>query len=418
MSRWYVPEPSSQRPNWPTVDHLNSNVDPPARTQWQAGPGGVPAAVGEAQRRVLLADVRPRQDVEYVGLPAKRGHVVDPFGAPAKEGHTGVARLAVAVPCYPPARRADATVPGGRRPVVAVLDTGVGDHPWFGDGGRRSWIDARDLGWTPRVVLPPRADGDVLDPDGLDSHAGHGTFITGLIRQVAPDADVISLQVMRTDGSLDEDEVLAALEWILDRVRTGDAASFVDVVSLSFGYFEQPGDEAHTAKLGEVLGELGALGVRVVASAGNHKTDAPVYPAAFAGETWLPKPAVPLISLGALNPDGAQASYSNFGGWVSHWDIGTSVISTLPRAFGSTSAPAGATDFDGRNFGGGFARWGGTSFSAASFAGRLARALTDQAVGDSLTDIRPAACAERAARALARAEEELAAYFHWRPDGR
>ncbi len=337
------------------------------------------------------------------------------IGMPAKEGHAGAAREAVEVLAPAPPWRPLPHVPGGRRPVVAMLDSGVSAHGWLAASdharhGDRFCVDAQRLGFVPAgPPLPPRGDGDTSPPDGrLDTHAGHGTFIAGLIRQAAPDAQVLSLHAMRGDGVLDESTVNSALKWLLERVRrAGDAPGlFVDIICLSFGYYEQqPSDNRSTAELRCLLGELGDLGVRVVASAGNHGNEAPVLPAAFADEKYKSAgtaPATQLVSVGALNPDGSRAAYSNFGRWVREWVVGTALMSTIP-AFGVAHGKKPATEFDPANLVGGFARWGGTSFAAAVFAGRLAQALVDDAErnGTSMRDVSPRAAHQRATRALA-----------------
>jgi Subtilase family len=337
------------------------------------------------------------------------------IGMPAKEGHAGAAREAVEVLAAAPPWRPAGQVPGRRHPVVALLDTGVDAHGWLGAGnqatnGDRFCVDAQDLGFVPAgPALPARGAGDTSPHDGqLDTHAGHGTFIAGLIRQVAPDAQVLSLHAMHGDGVLDEETVNSALQWLLERVRrAGDAPElFVDVICLAFGYYEQqPSDNRSTAHLRQLLGELGDLGVRVVASAGNHGSDAQVLPAAFADQRYQDAgtaPATQLISVGALNPDGSRAAYSNFGDWVRAWEVGTALMSTIP-IFGTEQDASVVAEFDPANLVDGFARWGGTSFAAAAFAARLAQALVDDAEPDGtrLRDVSAPAAQLRAARALA-----------------
>jgi hypothetical protein len=337
------------------------------------------------------------------------------IGMPAKEGHAGAAREAVEVLAPAPPWRPLAQVPGRRRPVVALLDTGVDAHGWLCAGdpatdGDRFSADASDLGFVPAgPALPARGAGDTSPHDGqLDTHAGHGTFIAGLIRQVAPDARVLTLHAMHGDGVLDESTVNSALRWLLERVRRAaeDPGLFVDVVCLSFGYYErQPSDNRSTADLRQLLGELGDLGVRVVASAGNHGSDAQALPAAFADPAYQDAgtaPATQLVSVGALNPDGSRAAYSNFGGWVRAWAVGTALMSTMP-VFGMEQDASAVSEFDAANLVDGFARWSGTSFAAAVFAGRLAQALVDDAEpgGTSLCDVSAQAAHQRAARALA-----------------
>jgi len=348
----------------------------------------------------------PAASAAIDGLTLRRLHFV---GLPAKDGHAGSARGAVTVLTEPPARSAPAHVPGGRRPVVAVIDSGVGPHPWFADSGEDPfWTDARTLGWTggPTGPTTDQGSGDLTPADHtLDSHAGHGTFITGLIRQLAPDARVLSMYAMTGDGVLDETVVLHALDWLLTRVRGASAdpgharpADFVDALNLSFGYYEQqPADNRYTAQLRQLLGELGSLGVQVVASAGNHGTMDMVFPAALADQDYVARPEVPLISVGALNPDGSHAKYSNYGSWVQVWAPGTAVVSTTPP-FGPTPGPV-ILDYNPDDLLGGFAEWGGTSFAAGTVSGWLARALSDGAIDGALTDVSPAAACARAKQA-------------------
>jgi subtilisin family serine protease len=122
--------------------------------------------------------------------------------------------------------------------------------------------------------------------------------------------------------------------------------------------------------------------VRIVASAGNNRSDARTFPAAFAVDPSLP--AGSLISVGATNPNGSEAYYSNFGPWVTRRAIGTGLISTMPPLRGNEAArPREVVDgivregLDPDDFPHGFARWSGTSFAAAVVAAQEARGLLD-----------------------------------------
>ncbi len=93
---------------------------------------------------------------------------------------------------------------------------------------------------------------------------------------------------------------------------------------------------------------------------------------------------VPLVSVGALNPNGlTDALFSNTGPWVRAWSPGAAVMSTMPSFQGGLE-PVARTWVEGRqresidpdDFRSGFGIWSGTSFSAPLLAGRLARALT------------------------------------------
>ncbi|MFP5407287.1 MAG: S8 family serine peptidase, partial [Gammaproteobacteria bacterium] len=126
-------------------------------------------------------------------------------------------------------------------------------------------------------------------------------------------------------------------------------------------------------------------------SAGNDATARPQFPAALA--PWRveleppvhlpvgPK-ALPLVSVGALNPNSTDAIFSNTGPWVRAWAPGVALVSTLPKWNGGFLPVARVTyedrvreGFDPDNFASGFGTWSGTSFAAPLLAGRIATAL-------------------------------------------
>src|SRR5207237_9335864 len=113
----------------------------------------------------------------------------------------------------------------------------------------------------------PEAIGVVQDPyQGLlDSDAGHGTFIAGLIRQICPDANVLAVRIMGSDGVVPENELLEALKRLLIRQTlaqaAGDARGIIDFITLSLGYYhELPADASYDPLLLQVLRSLGGRG--------------------------------------------------------------------------------------------------------------------------------------------------------------
>jgi hypothetical protein len=290
----------------------------------------------------------------------------------------------------------------GRRPVVAVLDTGVGEHDWFAEGVARNqtWGNAV-LGLTDPAT-DPESVGVIDDPlEGiLDPDAGHGTFIAGLIRQQCPDADILSIRVMPSDGAVPEHVLLDALHLLAIRQqwaqRTGNTAGIVDVVSLSLGYYhEQPEDVDFDPLLLEPIRALGRSGVAVVVAAGNDSTHRPMYPAAFSphrgGRIAEPEAdCVPVTGVGALNPDGTTALFSNAGPWVTWREPGAALVSTFPKTFDGSAQPdfefpdgeeiRATIDPDG--FESGFGVWSGTSFAAPVLAGKLAQTLLESGCDD------------------------------------
>jgi Subtilase family len=330
----------------------------------------------------------------------------------------GSARAPVEIALQAPPRRTEAecVTVYGRRPVIAVLDSGIRVHPWLDvtigpDGGDPAkphgyatqaggfvqvdqhlqdviWENGGDYpgpggGW--RLIKYPW---DAPDPSDaiirpVDSHTGHGSFVAGVIRQVVPDATVLSIRIMRSDGIVPEGDLLVALALIADRVAaaqaTGDPTGMIDAVSLSLGYFsDSAADVAYTSALRQVIDELLDLGVLVTAAAGNYTTRRRYYPAAFAGDP-AAADRIPLVSVGALNPNGTPAAFSDGGSWVHGWARGAAIVSTFPLDVnGPSNANVGnvaAEGLDPDDYSGGFAAWSGTSFSAPAMAASLVEAM-------------------------------------------
>lgn len=319
----------------------------------------------------------------------------------------------VSVSVRPPLARS--LVPGGgfdRRPVIAVLDTGISAHEWFGTTGRDTGVppggfirvlkevqdaitaSSREAGSGARVIEDYWDEDVPANPltGMLDRHVGHGTFIAGIIRQVAPDAEVAVARVMAGDGVAYESDMLAALERLVQQVEAaqapgGNPADMIDILSISIGYYcETVEDEAETSEFARLLGALSDLGVLVVAAAGNDATTRPFFPAALA--TAPPRGGgQPVLSVGALNPNGTKAFFSNQAPWVHAWATGAAVVSTFPRLRGSTGPANAIRDLDRESldpddFTSGFAMWHGTSFAGPHAAAALANKLIDHADAD------------------------------------
>ncbi len=339
----------------------------------------------------------------------------------------GDARTPVAVLVDPPPRRPDGECESryGRRPVVAVLDTGVRAHPWLDvavnpAGGytvlpdgfvaiddkvqaaiRKESQRAAADGDRPRRVIEDAWDQPIADNPligELNDALGHGTFIAGVLRQVAPDARVLAVRAMNSDDILYEGDIICGLRHLAKRIalaEPGDLAAEVDVLSLSFGYYsESPHDQVVTSGLWRAIEVLLSLGVVVVASAGNYASSRRLYPAAFALAS-VPAGQVPVISVGALNLNGTKAMFSNDGRWVTAWAVGACVVSTYPTDVDASRTPElripvnkkppgewppGREALDPNDYSAGFAVWSGTSFSAPYAAALVTRSLLEGAV--------------------------------------
>jgi len=318
-------------------------------------------------------------DLMLVPTPGHKGSGPTPHRHAFTRGDLD--RVPVHVLAEPRPRISPQELGSRRRPVVVLLDTKVQKdpqqpHPWLELPGKELgddafWVDAATLGWDPGVRLNPCPPLPPPPERELGDGEGHGTFSAGLIRQVAPDVQVLAVQVIPDDGDVYGDHVLNALAWVGDERVLAPG----DVVCLPACFRPQlPTDNAFQHWLAEATLRLGD-GVTLVAPAGNDGSDELVYPAAFT--TWPKGSTAPTDSVGARNPDGkTKAYYSNFGNWVTCWEVGTSLVSTFPGINGArapelTSGDRRSTDPD--DFTGGFARWSGTSFAAAVHAGKLAQ---------------------------------------------
>ena len=243
-----------------------------------------------------------------------------------------------------------------------------------GTGGARVRIYIADTGLLPDVVARypwlqgVQGDDDPrIEPDGtIMPYCGHGTFVAGVVRSMAPGAEIIVENVFDIAGS--------ALE-----------SDFVPKLNAGFGY----GAEIfHLTIASPTRSNLPLLafeswlelmqqykGVVCVVAAGNNGNRLPCWPAAFAG----------VISVGALASDWrSRAYFSNFGGWVDVYAPGQNLV----NAYGSGTYICHVAPYAGehRQFFG-LAQWSGTSFSSPIVTGLIAA--------------RMARCGERGAGAAA-----------------
>jgi subtilisin family serine protease len=348
---------------------------------------------------------------------------IDEYGAPGSGG-----RQVVAYVGPPPVRRAQLWKKG-RRPVVAVLDTGCGDHVWLPDSivTRYPELDERIIGASGLRTDPERT-GDLAGPlDGaLDSSSGHGTFIAGIIRQVCPEADIVSVRVADSQGNVLEGAFMLAVRSLVKWMARSRAEGGrqIDVMNLSLGYYhETPEDDLFDRTLSELLLAARRRGCAVVCSAGNDATDRPAFPAALWG--WNdplltvpdPESVAPHLSVGARNPNGTVALFSNIGPWVTTYAPGASVLSTYPPFNGGMQPDVrddrlglpretiDPDDFTGPSVpgprpeqGAGFAIWSGTSFAAPYVAAKLAAELAEPLMSGLLTTVPDRVAALRKAR--------------------
>lgn len=238
----------------------------------------------------------------------------------------------------------------GRGVVVAVIDTGVDrNHAALAS---KLYVDAND---GENNGVDDDADGLVDDARGWDfvdndndphegfadpqtTVAGHGTFITGLILLVAPEAQILPVRAFNPEGISDAFTVAASIKYAADHGA--------NVINLSLGSPE------NSSVLHDAIVYARQRGAVVIAAAGNNNENidsAPQFPASWPAEA---------MGVAAVDVTGKKAVFSNFGANVAVSAPGVGLVSTFP---------GGAS--------GDYALWSGTSFAAPLASGEAALIL-------------------------------------------
>lgn len=223
-----------------------------------------------------------------------------------------------------------------------------------GRGGNGISICMPDTGLLPSSrpwLAGVTGDLDRMSSTGsIPAYAGHGTFVAGLARCMAPGADVHVQNVFSLAGATLESDLARRLDQALGRAP--------DLISLSAG---------GTSRRDLPLLGLSAFlhGFRkhkktvLVAAAGNTAGRRPFWPAACPG----------VVSVGALSSAGRRASFTGFGSWIDVYAPGENLV----NAFATGVYVCGEPPFTGirRRFDG-MARWSGTSFATPLVTGLIA----------------------------------------------
>lgn len=173
---------------------------------------------------------------------------------------------------------------------------------------------------------------------------GHGTFIAGIIGAiagnggilgVAPGVTVIPVKVFAADGTAYLDAVIAAINYVAKKAKSGDVAN----LSLSLNTTSEALDEA-------ILNASSKKNkpIDFTIAAGNEGVDASLRsPARVNGPH--------IYTVSAMAAGDLWASFSNWGNAIDYCAPGVNLISTFP--------------------GGAYASWYGTSFASPHVAGLL-----------------------------------------------
>ncbi len=195
---------------------------------------------------------------------------------------------------------------------VAVIDTGIYEHPALNIVANRNFVSDEDS-------------------SNYDDDVGHGTHVAGIIggdgtgsdgkyRGVAPGVSLINARAGNASG-LGEGDIINAIDWASKPIGLGGADA--DIISMSFG-----GGYPYISDLitQAITNAQDTYSVIFVASAGN---DGPDY---FTGST--PASGIDVISIGATVQNGELAYFSSWGptfGYLGYPDVvapGVNIIST------------------------------------------------------------------------------------------
>jgi subtilisin family serine protease len=232
-----------------------------------------------------------------------------------------------------------------------------------GSAGKGIRVVVVDTGLDKKAAELPWMRGVRGDPDIgvggplLEHYAGHGTFIAGVVRSMAPRAQVVVRSAFPILGTNFE---LALVEILRDVLLHDNP----DVISLSAGTrtLNADGLALLTAFYEHTL--RWHKGVAIVAAAGNDGRRKQFWPAAAPWTT----------SVGALAHDWqSRARFSNHGGWVDVYAPGQHLINAFPRGkFKYNEPPRRGKVARFR----GMAIWSGTSFSTPMVAGLIAARMS------------------------------------------
>jgi serine protease AprX len=253
----------------------------------------------------------------------------------------------------------------GAMPTIAIVDSGIEKNRADFDMGARVLEE---------VVITR------LEPNSPGDGRGHGTFVAGIAAGSAPDqagaapqANLISLDVMDDSGMARTSDVIAASQWIYDNrvAKNIKVANFSLHSTMPSNFYNDPLDKA--------VEKLWFGGVTVVVAAGNYgRQDGP------SGVPYAPGNDPFVITVGAIDLEGTVnvrrhdvPSWSAYGytkdgfrkpelAAAGRYMVGpVPVNSTLPK-----SKPENV-------LGNGYMRLSGTSFAAPVVAGAAAQLVIE-----------------------------------------
>ena len=333
--------------------------------------------------RITVRDA-DRDDVRgAIGLASAKDRVTD-SGEDGKVGTTSLGEIStlsngsrslIGMDAF----RADARFAGydGTGYTVVVIDTGIDlNHAAFGP-------DANRDGVSDRIVYHEDFSSD---RDGTaDDVNGHGTNVSSIVGSsdarflgIAPDVNIVALQVLDNSGSGGSANIENALQWVVEN----GAAYNVVAVNMSLGPPQGTYDNFVQTPYADEFAALAEAGIVTTVAAGNHH---------YAEQR-------PGVQSTAANPNviAVGAVFTGDFGYLAGGDGGKSFTSGADQVtFFSKRTTSDVIDMvfapgamiDGAAPGGGFAAQGGTSQAAPAVAGMaaLAQEIADDLLGRRLT---------------------------------
>lgn len=243
---------------------------------------------------------------------------------------------------------------------VSVVDTGWDPHA--AANKLTTWLSTGYIG----------GDDDPAAGSTIGPYGGHGTFVAGVVRCLAPGVRIEHEGVLNKAGACYESEISAELnEAMHDRP---------DLISISAGCYTRLdlgliGFEALSAAYDLENGEDAPL---VVAAAGNDYGTRTFWPAAY---EWV-------LAVGALEPDPRRIRTCDFSNvsqtWVDVYAQGRDLVNAFPSGTYAYTEPAN-TGRKPQVFSG-LAKWSGTSFATPIVTGLIA----DHLAGNPQATVRDA----------------------------
>ena len=228
--------------------------------------------------------------------------------------------------------------------TVAVIDTGIDfSHPVF--DGRFVSPGFDFVGKRPVAADVP--DGVDTDGDGsVDEAYGHGTHVAGTIALINPDAILLPVRALDSDGIGTAFDLAHAIFFAVDEGA--------DIINLSLSMNEP------SSAVASALAYAEAFGVKLFSSTGNTGGEGVLFPANYNPAKQIdffipfvppnsPITGLPMFAVAAVDENDVLAPFSAYGVEVDVCAPGTDVYSAIP--------------------GGGFAWWSGTSMACAVASG-------------------------------------------------